>query len=729
MSTTNTSDRPPFRDPSLDIDARVDDLVGKLTVEEKILQTLYQAPAIERLGIEAYNWWNEALHGVARAGVATVFPQAIGMAASYDPDLLFEVATAISDEGRAKYHEFARHGDHGIYKGITFWSPNVNIFRDPRWGRGHETYGEDPFLTSRMGVAFVKGIQGDDPRYLKCVATPKHYVVHSGPEPERHSFDAIASKKDIEETYLPAFEACVVEGKAESVMGAYNRTNGEACCASPTLLGSILRERWGFEGYVVSDCGAIGDIYAHHKLVDTPEEAAALAVKNGCDLNCGFVYRDLTKAVEKGLITEADLDVAVRRLFRARMKLGMFDPDEQVPYASIPYEVNGSEEHRTLSLRMAEESIVLLKNEDRGGTPVLPIGPSTKRIAVIGPNAYDRDVLHANYFGTSARAVTILDGIREHAAANGATVTYAEGCHLYRSEPDMWGDKGGKGFSEAVIAAERSDVAVVVLGLSAELEGEEGSVAASDGGGDKMNLDLPGLQQKLLEAVAATGTPTVLVLVNGSPVTVGWAAENVAAILEVWYPGEEGGTATANVLFGRANPAGRLPLTFVHSLEDVPDFRDYSMRGRTYRYITKEPLFPFGFGLSYTTFEYGDLELSTTRTDGSEPVEVSVSVRNTGIRDGDEVVQLYLTNRNATVEVPVRRLAGFRRIFLAAGTSTTVSFSIGREDLSFVDDDGAKVFASGTVVLSVGPHQGDSRSVALSGVEALTAELELTFDG
>src|SRR5690606_12985482 len=471
----------------------VDDLVSRLTLEEKAAQMLHEAPGIPRLGVPPYNWWNECLHGVARAGIATVFPQAIGLAAMWNPTRLFEIATAIADEARAKHHEFVRQGDHGMYKGLTFWSPNINIFRDPRWGRGHETYGECPYLTAKLGVAFCKALQGDDPKYLKLIATAKHYAVHSGPEALRHSFDAVVSPKDLRETYLPAFHACVVEAGVHSVMPAYNRTNGEPCCASPTLLQKILREEWGFDGYVVSDCWAVRDFHENHKVTQTPEESAAVAVKTGCDLNCGCTYEHIPSALAQGLLSEADLDACVKRLFRARFLLGMFDPPERVPYASIPYEVNDCEKHRELARIAARESIVLLKNNG-----VLPLKRDLKSIAVIGPNAYDPHVLVANYFGIPSRAVTPLDGIR-NAVSAATKVWYTDGCKLLGTATDGLNRAGN--LSEARSMAQRADVVVLCLGLNAEIEGEQGDASNSEAAGDKVDLSLTGLQQRLLEEI------------------------------------------------------------------------------------------------------------------------------------------------------------------------------------------------------------------------------------
>ncbi|NLX70717.1 MAG: glycoside hydrolase family 3 protein [Clostridiales bacterium] len=711
---------PIYLDPDRPLEERVEDLVSRLTLEEKVSQMIFASSAIPRLGIPEYNWWNECLHGVARAGVATVFPQAIGMAASFNDKLMHRVACAISDEGRAKHHEFARQGDRGIYKGLTFWSPNINIFRDPRWGRGQETYGEDPYLTGRMGVAFVKGIQGDDPKYLKAVTTPKHYAVHSGPEPLRHSFDARVSPKDLRETYLPAFKECVKEGKAVSVMGAYNRTNGEPCCASPTLLQKILRDEWGFDGYVVSDCGAITDIHAHHKVTDTAEESAALAVNAGCDLNCGRAFESLVNAAKQGLISEEAIDTAVKRLYRARFQLGMFDPPERVPYAQIPYEVNDCEEHRQLALEMARESMVLLKNEDG----LLPLSKDLNTIAVIGPNADDKKVLLGNYNGTPSKYVTALEGIRSKVSPK-TKVIYAEGCDITVSQEGFWGEEATRGFAEAISAAQRADAVIMCLGLSPELEGEEGDAAASSAGGDKTSLDLPGMQEELLKAVCATGKPVVLVLFSGSPVSINWAHENVPAILQAWYPGEEGGTAIADVLFGDYNPGGRLPVTFVKSLDQVPPFTDYNMKGRTYRYMEEEPLYPFGYGLSFTTFEYSNLKLSRETINAGESINISVNVKNTGHVAGDEIVQLYIKDLEASVDVPIHELRGFKRIKLQPGETATVSFTLTPRQMALIDNDGKCILEPGRFKVMVGGRQPDRRSEVLTGTQVLAAEFEV----
>ncbi len=708
----STSPSLPYQDISLNPEDRAADLVSRMTLEEKVSQTLHDAPAIERLGIPAYNWWNECLHGVGRAGIATVFPQAIGMAAMWNTDLLAEIAAAISDEARAKHHDALRRGIHDIYYGLTFWTPNINLFRDPRWGRGQETYGEDPYLTARLGVTFVKGLQGDDPRYLKLVATPKHYAVHSGPEADRHRFNAVVTQRDLWDTYLPAFEACIREGQAASIMGAYNRTNGEPCCASPTLLQTILRERWGFDGFVVSDCGAIDDIYRDHKVVDTPETAAALAVKHGCELNCGCTYEALVEAVKQGLLDEAVLDRAVIRLFTARFRLGMFDPPEQVAYAQLPISVNDCDAHRTLALRAARESIVLLKNADN----TLPLSRTLKTIAVIGPNADDEKVLWGNYNGVPSFTVTPLAGIRAALGAQ-AEVLYARGCSVLRS------DTGG--YAEALAAAARADVIVFVGGLSQAIEGEEGQEEGVTDGksqGDRTDIALPAVQENLLKELHALGKPIVLVLVGGSAIAAPWAEAHLPAIIETWYGGQAAGTALADVLFGDYNPGGRLPVTFYKSVNDLPPFEDYTMAGRTYRYFQGEPLYSFGYGLSYTSFAYDNLRFAGEIFTTSDTITISAEVRNTGSRAGDEVVQVYISDLEASAPVPVHRLQGFRRLHLKAGEMADVQFTLPAEALSFVDEAGRRVLEPGTFRVTIGGGQpgargssGISRTVTVSG--------------
>lgn len=688
----------PFLDPSLTVEQRVDDMVGRMTLEEKVSQMMNTAPAIDRLGIPAYDWWNECLHGVGRAGLATVFPQAIGLGATWDEDLIFRVSTAISDEARAKHHEFVRNGSRKRYQGLTFWTPNINIFRDPRWGRGQETYGEDPFLTGRIGVQFIKGLQGDDPKYFKTIATVKHFVVHSGPEPERHSFDAVTDERDFRETYLPQFEMGIKEGKAYSVMCAYNRYNGEACCGSESLLNGILRTEWGFDGYIVSDCGAITDIYRGHKVVATPQEAASVAVKAGTDLECSNVYRNLTDAVSKNLITERDIDIALKRLMTARFRLGMFDPDEMVGYSKIPYSVVDSEKNKELARETACKSIVLLKNEHQ----LLPLRKDIGKVAVIGPNANQSFVLLGNYNGTPSDPVTPLRGIRE-ALADKSEVIYAQGCNwaggMTSEKPEADLKK------EALEAASKADVVIMCMGITPRLEGEEMKVNVEGfKGGDRTRIGLPDVQQQLIRDIHALGKPVVLVLLNGSALAINWEKDNIPAIIESWYGGQAAGQAIADVIFGDYNPAGRLPVTFYRSVEDLPDFGDYSMKNRTYRYFKGETLFPFGYGLSYTTFKYSKLKVAGTTHTG-DSVNVSVSVKNTGKRAGDEVVELYLSNLGADVPVAIRSLKGFKRISLKPGETKSVTFAVSPDAFSVIDGNNKRVIKPGIFEFAVGGSQ------------------------
>ncbi len=694
--TEHFNQQPLYLDPEALSRDRAQDLIARMTLAEKVASMMDDSVGVERLGIPPYNWWNEALHGVARAGKATVFPQAIGIAATWNENLVFQMASAISDEGRAKYHEALRKGDHSRYTGLTFWSPNINIFRDPRWGRGQETYGEDPYLTARIGVQFVRGMQGDDPRYLKTAACAKHYVVHSGPELERHQFDARVGIRDLKMTYLPAFEALVEEAQVAGVMGAYNRVNGEACCASPYLLQYLLRREMGFKGYIVSDCGAIGDIYKHHHIVDTPEEASAKAVEAGCDLNCGCTYENLFAALGNGLIRERDIDRALMNLFELRFRLGMFDPEGLVPYAQIPYQTVDSPANQALALEVARQSLVLLKNADN----ILPLPKDLGRIAVIGPNADDALVLRGNYYGIPSESVTVLDGIR--GIVSGVTeVQYARGCEIM--------DPGQAGFDEAVRISAEADITIVVLGLSQKLEGEEGQQEGTPegviSGGDRETIDLPGEQQALLEAVAATGTPVVLVLLNGSALAINWADEHLPAILEAWYPGQSGGRAVAEALFGDVNPGGKLPVTFYKSIDQLPPFEDYDMQGRTYRYFDGEVLYPFGFGLSYTHFEFSDLALNFNRMEEPDTLLVSCLVRNTGEMLGDEVVQVYLRDEEASLPMPRHNLAAFKRVRLAPGGEQRVTLEVSPRAFALVDEEGNWMIEPGKFTVFVGGGQ------------------------
>jgi beta-glucosidase len=844
-----------YLDPSRSVEARVDDLVGRMTLEEKAAQMQDQAPGIPRLGVPAYGWWSEALHGVM-TDRATVFPQAIGLAATFDTDLMLRVATAIGDEGRAKYNQTVEDGASTRFHGLTMFSPNINIFRDPRWGRGQETYGEDPYLTARMGVAFVRGLQGDDATYLKVGATAKHFAVHSGPEPERHRFDVHPTPRDLRETYLPAFEALVREGKVESVMCAYNSVDGEPACANDALLGGFLRKDWGFRGYVVSDCGAVIDIHANHHWKPDAVEAAAAAVKAGTDVECADNpdYLNLPEAVRRGLVSESAVDEAVKRLFRVRFRLGMFDPPDRVAYARTPISVAESEPHKRLALEAARESIVLLKNDG-----ILPLSKALKTIAVIGPNAADPNVLRGNYAGTPSASVTPLQGIR--AAVPGTRVIYALGTTrtgeppvlpvpsaalapaggggghglrgeyflgralkgppaFVRTDPEVsfdWGqaspregfpqtefsvrwtgtlevtaggtyeigvtaDDGfrleldgrtlvedwtdhaattrtkavdlvaGKAYSvkieyyqgpggaearfvwspprrpgqaldEAEEAARSSDAVVAFLGLSSSLEGEEMPVdVAGFKGGDRTDIGLPKAQEELLERLQATGKPLVLVLLSGSALGVGWAADHVPAIVQAWYGGQAAGTAIADLLFGDVSPAGRLPITFYSSVADLPPFEDYAMDGRTYRFFRGAPLYPFGHGLSYTRFRYGPVRLSRPEVGPDETAQVSADLTNAGDRPGDEVVQLYLSHLDAKVRAPIRALAGIQRVSLKPGETTTVSFAITPEQRRLFADDGAAVAGAGRLLVAVGGEQPGGTAAT---TEVKTAQLTM----
>lgn len=838
-----------FRNESLSFEARATDIVKRLTLDEKVQQMKDVAPAVPRLGIPAYQWWNEALHGVARSGLATVFPQAIGMAATWDDALMFRTASTISDEARAKYHEYIRNDSHGRYQGLTFWSPNINLFRDPRWGRGQETYGEDPFLTGQLALQFVRGLQGNDPKYFKTIATVKHYAVHSGPEPERHEFNAVVNERDLRESYLPHFEKGIKQARAYSIMCAYNRLDGLAACGSDPLLKDILRGEWGFKGYVVSDCGAIDDIYLRHKIEKTAAAAAALAVKSGTDLDCGRVYPNLVQAVKEGLITEAQIDTSLKRLFLARMKLGMFDSPAKVKWASTPFTVLDQAANKTLAREVARKSMVLLKNTNS----LLPLRKDIGTIAVIGPNANETSMLLGNYNGTPSDPVTPLRGIREAVSKN-TRVLYARGSDLADGFPVLDGSAMGVMFTpegqpglrvqyfasrtmtgtplftatdssavgvwaagapradmnaddfgvrwtgtfrpkttgtyrlalngtmkfrlllddtvraqsvyqannneypdprsvqsspmqlqagrtykiqvdgeesygdarlqlqwsppnetleaEAVSVAQQADVVVMMLGLTARLEGEEMPVQI-DGfkGGDRTRIDLPAVQQKLLERIVAIGKPTILVLLNGSALAVNWAQTNVPAILEAWYPGQAGGSAIADVLFGDYNPGGRLPITFYKELSDLPPFEDYAMAGRTYRFFKGAPLYPFGHGLSYTTFKYGAVTTNAPVLGPTAPIVASVTITNSGTRTGDEVVQLYATHLGSSVERPIRDLRGYQRITLKPGESRTVRFTVDAKSLAYWNaTTHAWVVENEPVRLDIGASSADIRS-------------------
>jgi beta-glucosidase len=702
----------PYQNTKLPFETRVNDLVSHMTLEEKVSQMVDQAPAIPRLGIPQYNWWNECLHGVARSGLATVFPEPIGSAASFDADLVNRIGNATSDEARAKYHDFIRQDKRGRYQGLTFWSPNINIFRDPRWGRGMETYGEDPYLTSIMGVNFIKGLQGDDPKYLKLVATAKHYMVHSGPEAERHRFNATTDPYDFVDTYLPAFKKSVQDAGTYSIMSAYNSYNGVAAPANIFLLSKVLRQELGFNGYVVSDCDAVSDIYHGHKEAANREQASVMAVTAGNDLNCGNTYTALVDAVKSGLITEDKINTSVKRLFMARFKLGMFDPDNLVKYASIPYSAVNSTANQQLALEAARKSIVLLKNAKQ----TLPLSKSIKNLAVIGINADDARVLLGNYNGTPEKSITPLQGIKSKLPD--ANVVYARGCEL--AEWAAAGDsiKIKKNFDQAVSVAQKADAVVMFLGLSQRLEGEEMKVKAKGfANGDRETIDLPKPQEDLIKAISALHKPLVLVLLNGSALAINWEAENVPAIIEAWYGGQAAGTAIADVLFGDYNPAGRLPVTFYKSTDDLPDFHDYSMRNRTYRYFSGEPLYPFGYGLSYTSFNYSDIKVPEKVLTG-QSYTITAQVKNTGKINGEEVVQLYVKRMDKDIRKPIIALKGFKRIYLKAGEVKTVSFMVNPESLSLVNEKGVQAEHSGSAQVFISGTQPDHEGHVANNVVA-----------
>lgn len=696
-ATTKTEDSAPpvYRDPDQPLAARVADLIARLTLAEKVSQMVHRAAAIPRLGedrrgIPAYSYANEALHGIGRSGRATVFPQAIGMAATWDPDLICRIGSAVGDEGRAKHHAaLARHGETLGYQGLTFWTPNVNIFRDPRWGRGQETWGEDPYLTGELAAAFVRGLQGDDPRYLKAAACAKHFAVHSGPEALRHGFDAVVSRRDLYTTYLPAFRKLVTEARVESVMGAYNRTNGEPCCASRLLITDILRGEWGFTGHVVSDCGALDDIHQSHHVTTDPIETAALALKAGCDLECGSVFGHLTEAIARGLITEADIDRSLARTLATRFKLGMFDPPERVPYASIQPGVIGCDAHRQLAYEAAVKSVVLLKN-DAG---LLPLPATLRTVQVVGPTAASVDALLGNYFGVNERMTTLVEGI-VGAVPEGVRLDYRPGCPLLSL------DANPAAVEAAVALAVKSDVTIACMGLLPTVEGEEGDALFSDANGDRLDLALPPVQVAFLKQLVAAHAKVVLVLTGGGPIALGELADLVDAIVFAWYPGEEGGRAVADILFGRAVPSGRLPITFPQSTEQLPPFEDYSMAERTYRYATWEPLYPFGFGLSYTRFVYGDLQATPTIISLGESVAVRLTVTNAGPVAGEEVVQLYLSHEDAP-SAPRRSLVAFQRLALEVGQRQEVTFTVTPDKMMLVDDEGQSRLEPGRLQLTV----------------------------
>lgn len=704
-----------YLDESLKDEERVKDLVSRMTLEEKASQLRYNAPAIKRLGIPFYNWWNEALHGVARAGAATVFPQPIGLAASFHDEFLEEIGDITATEGRAKYNEQQRQGDRGLYKGITFWSPNINLFRDPRWGRGHETYGEDPYLTSRMGVAYIKGLQGEGKR-LKSAACVKHFAAHSGPEKGRHSFNSVVSEKDLAESYFPAFEACVKEAKVEGAMGGYNRLNGEAACGSYHLIQEILREKWGFDGYYVSDCGAIKDFHMNHMITKTPAQSAALAIKSGCDLNCGAVYLHVLQAYEEGLVTEEEIDRAVTHVMMTRMRLGMFDASTE--YDEIPYEANDSREHHEAALKAAEESMVLLKNDG-----ILPLKKEKlKTVAVIGPNADSREILKGNYNGTATEQYTILEGLRQE-LGDQVRIFYSEGCHLYRENVEALAE-GDDRISEAVSMAQRSDVVFLCLGLDARLEGEEGDANNSYAGADKKDLEFPDSQKHLMEAVCAVGKPVIFLISTGSAMNLSYAGEKGNAILQTWYPGQMGGIAAANLLFGKTVPSGKLPVTFYAPTQKLPDFENYSMENRTYRFMEGEALYPFGYGLSYGSFSYRDLWVETGDWDKKEKVKVKVKVKNTSSWDCWETVEIYVKLMGSPLAVPNYSLVQFQKVYLKAGEERALTLEVKTQYFQVVGQSGERKWDNTKTVIYAGTSQPDERSIFLTGQRPLALTVQ-----
>ena len=691
--------------------AKAKALVAQMTVEEKASQLKYDAPAIERLGVPAYNWWNEALHGVARAGTATMFPQPVAMASMFDEDAMQKIGDVVSTEARAKYNEAVKHGDHDIYKGLTFWSPNINLFRDPRWGRGQETYSEDPCLTARLGVAYIKGLQGDG-EYLKVAACAKHFAVHSGPEALRHEFDAEVSRKDLWETYLPAFEAAVKEGGVESVMGAYNRTLGEPCCGSDLLMRKILRGKWGFEGHYVSDCWAIADFHNHHHITATAPESAALALKMGCDVNCGNTYLHLLQALEAGLITEDDITAAAERLFTTRFLLGEFD--ENCAYNAIPYETVECPEHLALSEEAARRSVVLLKNDG-----LLPLNlEKIRTIGVIGPNANDRMALIGNYHGTASRYITVLEGIQDY-VGDRARVLYAEGCHLYRDRVEGLAQPGDR-LAEAQTVAEHSDVVVLVVGLNENLEGEEMHESNAGGSGDKADLLLPAPQRKLMEVVAGTGKPVVLVNMTGSAMDLRFADAHFSAVVQGWYPGARGGKAIAELLFGKYSPSGKLPVTFYNSADDLPAFTDYAMENRTYRYFKGDVLYPFGFGLTYGRTAV--TAAAAEKTEGGW--RVTASLEHSGAAGGD-VVEVYIRDNESKFAVRNHSLCAFKPVSFSGDETETVELFVPDRALEIVDDSGERRVDSRSFTLYVGVSQPDARSCVLTGTRPAEIALQL----
>lgn len=699
-----------FADPTQPLSARVADLLGRLTVPEKISQLVHDNPAVDRLGVPAYNWWNEACHGVGRNGRATIFPQVIALAATWNRELVGQIAGAIADEARAKHHAAVAAGHRGQYQGLTFWTPNINIFRDPRWGRGQETFGEDPYLTGELGLAMVRGLQGNDPHYLKTAACAKHFAVHSGPEQLRHGFDAQPSAKDLAETYLPAFEK-LVRGGVEAVMGAYNRTLGEPCCASRRLLVDTLRGAWGFQGHVVSDCGAIDDIHLHHGVTRNAAESAALAVRLGCDLNCGCTYNDLIVAVRDGLITEAEIDTALRRLLATKFKLGLLDPQARVPWSQTSVSIVDGAAHRALARQAAAESIVLLKNNG-----ILPLRRDPGSILLAGPTAASTAVLMGNYYGMSAKLVTFAEGLTER-CAEGTRLVYRTGCPL--SGPMA------PGVNYTYGTAAENEITIAVLGLDHTLEGEEGDAVASSVGGDRAVIELPQVQRDFLRELRKHAKKLILVLTGGSAIAIPEEHELCDAVLHAWYPGCEGGHALAAVLFGDAAPSGKLPVTVPRRTADLPPFEDYAMRGRTYRFAEIEPLYPFGFGLGYTTLKYGSMVLSANSLATGQSVTVKAALTNTGKRAARETVQCYIVPPREWAQAPRAVLVDFKKVSLAAGATAAVEFELPADAFAQVDASGRRVHHPGSYSVVIASAAPSPRAQALGAPAPATAEIRL----
>ncbi|NWL02806.1 glycosyl hydrolase [Flavobacterium collinsii] len=712
-ASTVKSQKKKWFDESLSFEKRVDLLLNAMTIDEKCGQFTSDTPAIPRLGVPEYNWWNEALHGVARNGKATIFPQGIAMGATFNPSLIKEVANAISDEARAKFQVSKSIGNRGMYAGLTFWSPNINIFRDPRWGRGQETYGEDPFLTSKIGVAFVEGLQGNDPKYFKTTACAKHFAVHSGPEALRHSFNANPSKLDLYETYLPAFKSLVQEGKVQGIMAAYNAVYGDPANASKLLMDEILKKQWGFEGYIVSDCGALGDIMKGHKKVKTVEEAAALALKTGVNLNCGWVYKNIKSALDKGLITEELINERLRKLFLIRFQLGFFDKDESNPYNAIDIEVINSDAHKAIARKASQQSIVLLKNKDN----VLPLDKNIKTLYVTGSFAASTDILLANYYGSAPNMVTVLEGITEKVSL-GTSVEYRLGVLPFQNNlnPLNW----------AVQVPKTVDATVLVAGISNEIEGEEVDAIASEHKGDRKDLKLPQSQIDYIKAVSKNKKgPLILVLGTGSPVSLDEVEPYVDAIVLMWYPGEQGGNAVADVIFGDVAPSGHLPITFPKNVEQLPPFDDYSMKGRTYKYMTKEPMYPFGFGLSYSTLELKNATSTATAITKGTAFTISVDVLNSGKNKFEDVVQLYLVPEDTKGFLPFYTLKSFERVSLNSGETKKVSFALTDNDLKQTNLKGVKDWIKGNYKIIISNALPSQRSMDLGAAKPAEIDIKL----